>query len=131
MTGEQQKPLAGRVAIVTGSSRGIGKDIAGAFAAAGAAVVIGARSEETRSDPRLPGTIHEVAAAIESAGGQALPLRLEMREIESIEDCVSATVERFGRIDIVVNNAAAFVGHLLERIEPRHVDLMTQVNVRG
>lgn len=124
-------PLAGRVAIVTGSSRGIGKDVAHALAAAGAAVVVGARSEEPRPDPRLPGTIHEVAGAIEQAGGRALALRLEMRDPASIENCVSATVEHFGRIDIVVNNAAAFVGNLLERIEPRHVDVMTQVNIRG
>lgn len=124
-------PLAGRVAIVTGSSRGIGKDIAHALAAAGAAVVVGARSEEPRPDPRLPGTVHEVAGAIEQSGGRALARRLEMRDPASIEDCVSATVEHFGRIDIVVNNAAAFVGNLLERIEPRHVDVMTQVNIRG
>ncbi len=127
----QDLPLDGRVAIVTGSSRGIGRDIAHAYAAAGAAVVIGARSEETRDDPRLPGTIHEVANEIEEAGGQALALRLEMRDIESIEACVAATVERFGRLDIVVNNAAAFVGNMLKRIEPRHVDVMMQVNVRG
>lgn len=131
MTTAEGRPLDGRVAIITGSSRGIGRDIAHAYAAAGAAVVIGARSEETRPDPRLPGTIHEVASEIEAAGGQALALRLEMRDTESIEACVAATVERFGRLDIVVNNAAAFVGNLLERIEPRHVDVMMQVNVRG
>lgn len=131
MTTAEGRPLEGRVAIVTGSSRGIGRDIAHAYSAAGAAIVIGARSEETRSDPRLPGTIHEVASEIEAAGGQALAVRLEMREPESIEECVAAAVERFGRLDIVVNNAAAFVGNLLERIEPRHVDLMMQVNVRG
>ncbi len=131
MTVAPERPLAGRVAIVTGSSRGIGKDIAHVLAAAGASVVVGARSEETRPDPRLPGTIHEVAGAIEAAGGRALALRLEMRDPESIDACVEATAEHFGRIDIVVNNAAAFVGNLLERIEPRHVDVMTQVNVRG
>ncbi len=124
-------PLSDRVAIVTGSSRGIGKDIAHALAGAGASVVVGARSEQTRPDPRLPGTVHEVAGAIERAGGHALALRLEMRDPGSIESCVAATVEHFGRIDIVVNNAAAFVGNLLGRIEPRHVDVMMQVNVRG
>ncbi len=130
-TDSEVRPLDGRVALITGSSRGIGRDIAHAYAAAGAAIVVGARSEDPRPDPRLPGTIHSVAREIEGSGGQAYALRLEMRDTESIEMCVARAIEHFGRLDIVVNNAAAFVGNLLERIEPRHVDVMMQVNVRG
>jgi citronellol/citronellal dehydrogenase len=122
--------LEGKVALVTGASRGIGEYVAKHFAAAGAAVAIAARTEQ-QTDPRLPGTIHTVAAEIEKAGGRALAVRMDMREPESIAEGVKRTVEHFGRLDIVVNNAAILVPGSIESIQPRHIDLIWQIDLRG
>jgi NAD(P)-dependent dehydrogenase (short-subunit alcohol dehydrogenase family) len=122
--------LEGKVAIVTGSSRGIGEYIAKHFAAAGATVVLAARSEE-QSDPRLPGTIHSVAQAIADAGGKAIPIRTDMRDPESIQACVTRTVEECGRLDIIVNNAAILVPGDIESVQDRHIELMWQIDLRG
>ena len=122
--------LEGRVAIVTGASRGIGEYISKHFAAAGATVVIAARTEE-QQDLRLPGTIHSVAQEINDAGGTALAVRTDMRDLESIEHCVERTVEEFGRIDIIVNNAAILVPGGIDSILPRHIELMWQIDLRG
>jgi citronellol/citronellal dehydrogenase len=122
--------LDGKVAIVTGASRGIGEYIARALAGAGAAVVIAARSTEV-TDKRLPGTIYTVADHIRERGGQALPVRLDVRDAASIADCVQQTVAEFGRIDIVVNNAAILVPGTIETIQPRHLDLIWQIDLRG
>lgn len=122
--------LEGKVAIVTGASRGIGEDVAKYLAAAGAAVAVAARTEEVK-DPRLPGTIHSVAAAIQAAGGRALAVHMDMREPESIAEGVRKTVDHFGRLDIVVNNAAILVPGTIESIQPRHIDLIWQVDLRG
>ncbi|MBM4415262.1 MAG: SDR family NAD(P)-dependent oxidoreductase [Chloroflexi bacterium] len=122
--------LDGRVAIVTGASRGIGEYIAKHLARGGAQVVVAARSEEV-SDPRLPGTIHSVAQAITDAGHKAVPLRIDMRDPESIRAGVAATVEQFGRLDIIVNNAAILVPGDLETVLERHIELMWQIDLRG
>ena len=122
--------LDGRVAIVTGASRGIGADIAKHLAAAGAAVVVAARSEE-QPDPRLPGTIHSVAAEIEAAGGRALAVRVNMREPEDIANLVRRTVEAFGRIDILVNNAAVSGGGGIDELTFGRLELFWQVDLRG
>ncbi|HRC62373.1 MAG TPA: SDR family NAD(P)-dependent oxidoreductase [Dehalococcoidia bacterium] len=124
------KPLEGKVAIVTGSSRGIGEAIARSFARNGATVVVAARTEEV-SDARLPGTIHSVAAAIEAEGGKAFPLVTNLRDPESIYACVDTTVKEFGRLDILVNNAAILVPGDIETVQDRHLDLMWQVDLRG
>jgi len=123
-------PLTGKVAIVTGASRGIGEAIALSLARSGASVVVAARTEEV-SDPRLPGTIHTVADAIRSEGGTALPVVTNMRDPESIRACVDTTVREFGRLDIVVNNAAILVPGDLETVQERHIELMWQVDLRG
>ena len=123
--------LDGRVAIVTGASRGIGEYIARYLAKHGATVVLAARSFDHNPDPRLPGTILNVARSIEEAGGKALPVRTDMRDPDSIKACVQETIDRFGRIDIVVNNAAVLVPGDLETVQERHIDLMWQIDLRG
>lgn len=122
--------LNGRVALVAGASRGIGADIAKYLAAAGAKVAVAARTE-VQQDPRLPGTIHSVVEEIKAKGGEATPVLLNLRDPESIASAVKATVEKYGKLDIVVNNAAIFVPGNLETVQPRHIDLSFSVNVMG
>jgi NAD(P)-dependent dehydrogenase (short-subunit alcohol dehydrogenase family) len=122
--------LEGKVAIVTGASRGIGEYIARVLAGAGAAVTVAARTEEV-TDKRLPGTIYSVAEHIKERGGRALPVRVDVRDPESITACVQRTVEQFGRLDIVVNNAAILIPGKLETVQTRHLDLIWQIDLRG
>ncbi|GMU40238.1 MAG: short-chain dehydrogenase [Chloroflexota bacterium] len=123
-------PLNGQVALVAGASRGIGADIAKYLAAAGAKVAVAARTEEVK-DPRLPGTIHSVTQEIKDAGGDALAVVLNMRDPESIKSAVAKVVDHWGRLDILVNNAAIFVPGNLETVQERHIDLSLEVNVRS
>jgi NAD(P)-dependent dehydrogenase (short-subunit alcohol dehydrogenase family) len=97
--------VRGKIAIVTGASRGIGKAIALGFAAAGAAVVVAARSESAPHE-KLPGTIYDTAAIIEAAGGRALAVRCDVTDQASVAAMVERTLAEFGRIDVLVNNAA-------------------------
>ena len=121
--------LRNKTLFITGASRGIGHAIAMRAAADGANVVIAAKTTEPH--PKLPGTIHTAAAEIESAGGQALPLQCDIRSDEQVLAAVAATVERFGGIDILVNNASAIslTGTLATPM--KRFDLMFGVNVRG
>jgi 7-alpha-hydroxysteroid dehydrogenase len=100
--------LAGRTAIVTGASRGLGKAIAVAFAQEGAAVAVVARSE-TQWSEHLPGTIHDTVAAIEAAGGRAVAVAADLSQIEEVERAYGLARETFGPIDLLVNNAALTV----------------------
>ena len=122
--------LNGKVALVTGASRGIGEYVALELGRAGCAVAVCARTEEVK-DKRLPGTIHSVAQAIRDEGGKAEGIFMDMRDPESITAGVSRAVETFGRLDIIVNNAAILVPGTLETIQPRHIDLIWQVDLRG
>jgi citronellol/citronellal dehydrogenase len=122
--------LAGKVAIVTGSSRGIGKDIALAFATEGADIVVAARSE-TPPDPRLPGTIYDTAKEVEALGRRALAVRTDVTDEEQVAAMVQRTLDAFGRIDILVNNAAVLVPRGILDLPTRHLDLHYRVNLKG
>src|SRR5918995_5252321 len=98
-------PLADRVVVMSGGSRGIGLAIAVALARAGARIALLAKTD--RPHPRLPGTIHTAAEAIESAGGEALGVVGDVRDDAQVEDFIARVHERWGRVDAVVNNASA------------------------
>jgi len=126
----QDGSLSGKVALVAGASRGIGADIARYLAASGAKIGVAARTE-VQSDPRLPGTIHSVTEDITSKGGDAIAVLLNLRDPDSIAAAVATVVDTYGRLDILVNNAAIFVPGSLESVQPRHIELTWQVNLRG
>jgi citronellol/citronellal dehydrogenase len=121
--------LRGRVAIVTGASRGIGRAIALGLARAGCGVVIAAKS--IASTDKLPGSIHTVAAEAEAAGGQALPVQVDVRDADQIDAMAVKTKERFGRIDILINNAGALWWQPLLDTPAKRFDLVMGVNVRA
>ena len=122
--------LEGRRALVTGASRGVGAYVSRALAQAGAKVAVAARTEEA-SDPRLPGTIHEVAAGIKDAGGEAMAVRMDVRDPESIQGGIQQVVDAWGGVDILVNNAAILVPGSIESVLDRHLDLLWQIDLRG
>jgi 7-alpha-hydroxysteroid dehydrogenase len=103
-----QDRLEGRTAIVTGASRGIGKAIAIAFAAEGAAVAVVARTEAVW-DERLPGTIHETVDEIEANGGRAIAIPADLADLSDLERLYEQARAAFGPIDLLVNNAALTV----------------------
>ena len=121
--------LAGKTLFITGASRGIGLAIALRAAADGANIAIAAKTDQP--DPRLPGTIHTAAEAIERAGGKALALVCDIRFEDQVRAAVEACVARFGGLDICVNNASAIALSGTETTEMKRFDLMHQVNARG
>jgi citronellol/citronellal dehydrogenase len=121
--------LHGRVAVVTGASRGIGKALALRLAREGAAVVVAAKSEH--STERLPGSVHDTAAEIRAAGGRALPVPTDVRSEDAIRDLIERAVAEYGRIDILVNNAGAIWAQPVLQTPPKRFDLMMEVNVRA
>ncbi len=123
------KPLAGKVAIITGASRGIGRSIALAFAQQGADIVIAAKSET--ENPKLPGTIHTVAEEVRSIGTQALPVKVDVRDDAMIQDMVAKTMDTFGRIDILINNAGALWWQPVLETPMKRYDLINDVNSRA
>jgi citronellol/citronellal dehydrogenase len=126
---DTESPLFGRVAIVTGSSRGIGRAMSLRLAREGASVVITGKTE--KGIDWLPGSIHTVAEEVIAAGGTAIAVRVDVRSEGEIKAMVDRTVERFGRIDILVNNAGAMWWKPLLGTPVRRYDLMWEVNVRG
>ncbi|HOZ04852.1 MAG TPA: NAD(P)-dependent oxidoreductase [Arenimonas sp.] len=121
--------LKGKTVFITGASRGIGLAIAIRAARDGANVVIAAKSDVP--NPKLPGTIHSAAAAVAEAGGKALAIRCDIREEDQVKAAVSETVETFGGIDILVNNASAIWLRGTLDTPMKRFDLMSQVNSRG
>jgi citronellol/citronellal dehydrogenase len=119
-----------KVCIITGASRGIGRDVAVALADQKASVVAAARSEAVW-DKRLPGTIHTVAREVEERGGRALAIRCDVSKDEDLENLVAKTMEAFGRIDMLMNNAAILIPGNMQTVQPRHLDLMWRVNLRA
>jgi citronellol/citronellal dehydrogenase len=123
------RTLAGKTVFITGASRGIGREMALRFARDGANVVIAAKTVEPH--PKLPGTIHTVAAEVRAAGGAALPMVMDVRDEEAVDSAVTAAVERFGGIDILVNNASATGAAGLLDTPVKRCDLVMSVNARG
>ena len=121
--------LSGKTILMSGGSRGIGLAIALRAAADGANIALIAKTD--KPDPRLQGTIHTAAEAIEAAGGHALPIVGDVRDDETIERAVEQAAERFLGIDIVVNNASVLNLSGTTALDPKRYDLMQDVNVRG
>ncbi|XP_076231777.1 hydroxysteroid dehydrogenase like 2 [Calliopsis andreniformis] len=121
--------LAGRTIFITGASRGIGKSIALKAAKDGANVVIAAKTAEPH--PKLPGTIYSAAAEIEQAGGNALPCVVDVRDEAQVVSAVENAVNKFGGIDIVINNASAISLTSTAATEMKKYDLMNNINARG
>jgi len=121
--------LQGKTLFITGASRGIGLAIALRAARDGANVVIAAKSSVP--NPKLPGTIHTAAAAVEDAGGKGLAIKCDIREEAEVQAAVETAVARFGGIDILINNASAIWLRGALDTPMKRFDLMNQVNSRG
>ncbi len=121
--------LKGKTLFITGASRGIGKAIALRAAREGANVVIAAKTTEPH--PKLPGTIYTAKAEVEAAGGKALALVVDIRFEDQIADAVAKTVEHFGGIDVLVNNASAISLTGTLETPMKRFDLMHGINTRG
>ncbi|MEV0685378.1 SDR family oxidoreductase [Nocardia sp. NPDC050378] len=126
---DQSQPLHGRTVLVSGASRGIGAAIAVAAAEQGADVVLLAKTSEPH--PRLPGTVHTVAAEVEGAGGRAAAVVGDVRKPEDVARAVSVALERFGGIDVCVHNAGAIATEPTEALSIKRFDLMHDINVRA
>jgi len=124
------QPLKNKTVFISGASRGIGLEIGLRCAQDGANIVIAAKTAEV--DPRLPGTIYTAAKAIEAKGGNALPLIVDVRDENAIQQAVQKTVDQFGGIDILVNNASAlFLSPSILETPMKRFDLVAAVNGRA
>jgi NAD(P)-dependent dehydrogenase (short-subunit alcohol dehydrogenase family) len=122
--------LAGKVAIVTGASRGLGQYCAVNYGREGAAVVIAARTEQEKN-PDLPGTIHATARLVEQAGGEAYPVACNVADLSSVAFMVDQVMSRYGQVDVLMNNAGIVPPGNNSTIELRHWELEFRVNVHG
>jgi citronellol/citronellal dehydrogenase len=121
--------LRGRVALVTGASRGIGKALAIRLAREGADVVVAAKSEQ--SSERLPGSIHETVDEIRALGRRAIAVPTDVRDEEAVRRMIQRAIDEFGRLDILVNNAGAIWLQPILNTPPKRFDLVMGVNVRA
>ena len=129
-TGTDLPDLSGRVVILSGASRGIGKGLAIGLAGLGASVVCAARSVAP-TPGGLPGTIHETVSAIEAAGGTAVAVRCDIGNADDIQHLVDETIAEFGRLDVLVNNAMSPTQALLSESTVEEWDESMRVNVRS
>lgn len=118
-----------KTAIITGATRGIGKAMALRLAKEGANIVVASKS--ITENPKLGGTIFSAAEEIEAAGGKALPVQCDIRFEDQVQNVIDKAVEKFGGIDILINNASAINLTPTEKTEPKRYDLMHDINVRG
>jgi citronellol/citronellal dehydrogenase len=121
--------LKGKTIVITGASRGIGRALALKFAQDGANLVVAAKTAQPH--PKLKGTIHDAAEEIEAAGGSALPFQVDIRFESQIDAMVQAAVDRFGGIDVLVNNAGAISLGSVEKTPVNRYDLMQAINARA
>ena len=121
--------LKGKTLFITGASRGIGLAIALRAAQDGANVAVAAKT--VAPHPKLEGTIHTAAAAIEKAGGKALPLEVDVRDETAVKDALDRTARAFGGLDIAINNASAISLTPVAQTDMKRFDLMHQINARG
>lgn len=121
--------LKDKTIVITGASRGIGAAMAKRFAADGANIAILAKTAEPH--PKLTGTIHEVAAEVEQAGGKALPIALDVRDAAAIESSMQQIAEHFGGIDVLINNASALALKNVNDLSMKNYDLLQTVNARA
>jgi citronellol/citronellal dehydrogenase len=121
--------FAGKVAFITGASRGVGKAIALALARNGCDIVIAAKT--VTPDPRIPGTIGDTARDVEALGRRALPLALDVRDDDAVERAVKAALDTLGRVDFLVNNAGALYWQSVAETPLKKFDLVMGVNARG
>ena len=121
--------MKNKTAFISGASRGIGKAIALKLAQEGANIVVAAKTAEPH--PKLEGTIYSAAEEIEAAGGQALPLIVDIRSEDIVKDAVEKAYDHFGGIDILVNNASAINLSKTTELPMKRYDLMQSINVRG
>ena len=121
--------LSGKTLFISGASRGIGLAIARRAARDGANIVIAAKTKEPH--PRLPGTIYTAAEEIESSGGKALPLIVDVRFEDQVEAAIEATISKFGGLDILINNASAINLSDTDSLSIKNYDLMHSINTRG
>src|SRR4051794_35682126 len=121
--------LEGKTMFISGGSRGIGLQIALTAARDGANVALIAKTAEPH--PKLPGTVYTAAEEIEAAGGTALPIVGDIRDEKQVEQAVAQAVERFGGIDVCINNASAINLSTTENLPVRRYDVMQSINTRG
>jgi citronellol/citronellal dehydrogenase len=129
LVGPMTPSLSGKTLVISGGSRGIGLAIALRAARDGANITLLAKTAEPH--PRLPGTVYTAAETIEAAGGHALPIVGDVRNDDAIAEAVQQTVDRFGGIDVCVNNASAIDLRMTDALDMKRYDLMQDINCRG
>jgi citronellol/citronellal dehydrogenase len=127
---KKEADLKGKVAVVTGASRGLGKAMAIHLARAGAAVAVAARTVEA-GQSSLPGTIHETVTEIEKAGGRSLSVRCDVTREEAVEELIRSVTDQLGGVDILINNAGVTTPEPFLKLSAKKWDLVMNVNLKG